>query len=376
MEKNKYFKFLGIIFSFIFLWLTVMFFFNTNKTFSENENRYLEKFPTLSIDNILDGKYIEQLESYLTDHFAFRDTFINIKSNMEIMLGKTKINNVFLGSDEYLIEDYNEPTKTENFIQTLNSFYLRNNYINNNLMLVPTSISINQDKLPQFASNYSQIDTINYIYKNIKMSSIDVYNTLLENNKTYQMYYRLDHHWTTYGAYYAYVEYCKHNNLPYLNIDDYNITEVTKDFNGTLYSKTNIYSYTPDSIYTFTPKSGEDLKVEYIVGEQITETNTLYAEDYLKTKDKYSFFLNNNNPLIKITNNLNNNNKKLLVIKDSYANALIPFLTYNYKEIHVIDPRYYKASITEYIKNNGITDTLFVYNMNTLDTDTGIYSIN
>ena len=246
MEKNKYFKLLGIILSLIFLFLTIMFFFNIHKKFSENENRYLQTFPSFSFDNLVSGEYIKDLEAYLTDHFAFRDTFMNIKSNVEIWLGKTKINNVFLGSDEYLIEDYNKPTKTENFIQTLNSFYLRNNYINNNLMLVPTSISINQDKLPKFASNYSQIDTIKYIYQNIKMSSIDVYDILLENNKNYPMYYRLDHHWTTYGAYYAYVAYCKHNNLPYLKIDDYNITEVTNNFNGTLYSKTNIYSYKPD----------------------------------------------------------------------------------------------------------------------------------
>ncbi len=376
MEKNKYFRLIGIFFSILVLFFILTFSFNINHNFSENENRYLQSFPSFSWDSFTSGKYIKQLENFITDHFSFRDFFMGIKSEVEILLGKTKINSVFLGSDEYLLEDYNLPTNTERFINVLNSFYLRNKHINNNLMLVPTSISINSSKLPLFASYYSQFETIDEIYQNISFASIDVRDTLLEHNNIYPMYYRLDHHWTTYAAYYAYVSYCEANSLSYLSINDYLITEVTDDFNGTLYSKTNIYNYQPDSIYLFTPKTQTDIKVEYVKGEEVITSDSMYVYSYLETKDKYSFFLDNNVPLIKITNNKNNNNKKLLVIKDSYANSLIPFLTYNYQEIHVIDPRYYKNSITEYIKTYEITDSLFLYNMNTLDTDTGIYSIN
>ena len=69
------------------------------------------------------------------------------------------------------------------------------------------------------------------------------------------------------------------------------------------------------------------------------------------------------------------NGKKLLVIKDSYAHIMAPFLCQNYEEIHFIDPRYYKASITEYVAQNEITDILFLYNVSNLLTDLGILSI-
>ena len=96
---------------------------------------------------------------------------------------------------------------------------------------------------------------------------------------------------------------------------------------------------------------------------------------YLDTKDKYSLFLNNNNPIIKIKNNDINDGSKILILKDSYANCFVPFLTEHYEEIHVIDARYYRGSMSDYLKENNIDNTLFLYNMNTIDTDTGIYIV-
>lgn len=374
MEKNNYSKLLGLILSFIVLVFMFTFIFSPKQIFSENENRYLTKFPSFSWDNLVSGKFIDDLDSYLIDHFPLRDTFVSIKTKTELLLGKRKINGVFIGDDGYLITDYEKPSRTENLIQVLNSFKIRNNHVNMNLMLIPTSVSVNKKRLPAYASPYDELKTINYIYDNVNFSSINVYDTLLENNDTYPMYYKLDHHYTSYGAYYVYLEYCEQNNLECLSINDYNIEAVTNDFKGTLYSKVNFYS-TPDTIHIFTPKDGQDLKVEYISLDDVITKDSLYEYQYLEKKDKYSIFLNGNNPLVKITNNKNRNDKKLLVIKDSFANALVPFLTYNYSEVHVIDPRYYKLSISEYIDKSNITDVLFLYNINTLDKDTGIYSI-
>lgn len=374
MEKNNYSKLLGLILSFIVLVFMLTFIFSPKQIFSENENRYLTKFPSFSWDNLVSGKFIDDLDSYLIDHFPFRDTFVSIKTKTELLLGKRKINDVFIGDDGYLITDYEKPSRTKNLIQVLNSFKIRNNHVNMNLMLIPTSVSVNKKRLPAYASPYDELKTINYIYDNVNFSSINVYDTLLENNDIYPTYYKLDHHYTSYGAYYVYLEYCEQNNLECLSINDYNIEAVTNDFKGTLYSKVNFYSK-PDTIHIFTPKDGQDLKVEYISLDDVITRDSLYEYQYLEKKDKYSIFLNGNNPLVKITNNKNRNGKKLLVIKDSFANALIPFLTYNYSEVHVIDPRYYKLSISEYIDKSNITDVLFLYNINTLDKDTGIYSI-
>ena len=103
-------------------------------------------------------------------------------------------------------------------------------------------------------------------------------------------------------------------------------------------------------------------------------TDTLYDDKYLNEKDKYSYYLSNNSSIIEIDTNVDNN-EQLLIIKDSYANSLIPFLVNHYKKLIIIDPRYYKSSIIDYINNNNIKNVLFIYNMNTIDKDSGIYTI-
>lgn len=373
MKNVKYYKLLGIVLSLFVITFTILFLFQKKVTFSENENRYLSKFPTFSFENLKSGKYTEGMKDYLSDHFPFRDFFMSVKTKTDLMSGKELINNVYIGKEEYLLENYKKPVNSNRIIDVLNKFYGDMNYINMNLMLVPTSITINASKLPKNAPTYSQTEEINNIYSKIKFDTIDVTDALERGNQDYQMFYRLDHHWTSYGAYYAYLEFCKANDLKPLDITEFDIQEVTSDFNGTLYSKTNLYTLTPDKIHIFIPKN-HNYEVNYVSTKRVTDT--LYEEKYLQEKDKYSYFLDNNHPLITITNKEIHNGKELLVIKDSYANSMIPFLVNHYEKVHVIDPRFYKLSIEDYLKeNSNIKDLLILYNMNTIDQDLGILTI-
>ena len=105
-------------------------------------------------------------------------------------------------------------------------------------------------------------------------------------------------------------------------------------------------------------------------------TDSLYALDYVEKKDKYSLFLNNLHPLIQITNEKAETDRGLVLIKDSYANSMVPFLIHNFKTIYVFDTRYYKWGPSAFIQEHGdVTDVLILYNMNTLDTDLGIRGI-
>lgn len=352
--------------------LSVFFLCFKKETFSENENRYLENFPTFSLKEIESGKYMKGLESYITDHFPFRDTFVSLKTKVYKTLGFKEINQVFFGKEDYLIEKYQKPQNTEKIIKKLNDFFDKLSYTNMNIMLVPTSVSIYPEKLPFFAITENQKEAIDQIYSSIPFDGIDVYSTFMAKKKYYPLYYRLDHHWTSYGAYYAYLEYCRINQLEAIPITDFTITEVTNSFYGTLYSKTNDYSLKADSIHRFDIKDAS-YTVSYV--QEKETTNSLYEESYLEKKDKYSYFLNNNHPLIQITNHKVNNGKELVIIKDSYANSIVPFLIHHYEKVHVIDPRFYKLSISNYIEENKIKDVLFLYNMNTLDTDLGILSV-
>lgn len=371
--KNVHNKIIALVLSIIIVVFAFIFIFKKNTEFSENENRYLQELPKFTFSSLIKGTYIEKIEDYFADQFPFRDTFMNIKTMVDKLLGKKDINGVYLSDNDYLIEKYKTPVNSDKIIETLNEFNENVNYVNLNLMLVPTSISINYELLPKNVEYKEQMEELEYIYDNINFNTINVYDTLIKQNEYYQMYYRLDHHWTSYGAYYAYQEYCKANNIEYLSINDFEIEEVTENFNGTLYSKSNDYSRKSDSIHLFIPKKN-NYEVEYVYSKKTTDT--LYELSYLDKKDKYSLFLDNNHPLIVVTNEDVKTNDEIVIIKDSYANSFVPFIVNHFKKVHIIDPRFYGEDISEYIKNNkNIKDALILYNMNTIDEDIGILTI-
>jgi len=85
---------------------------------------------------------------------------------------------------------------------------------------------------------------------------------------------------------------------------------------------------------------------------------------HLDTKDKYSVYLNGNNPIVKI-NSENHNGKKLLIIKDSYAHSFAPFAVNHFETTYMVDLRYFNMPMSRFIEENGITDVLVLYNVNT-----------
>ena len=239
-------------------------------------------------------------------------------------------------------------------------------------MLIPNSIYINQDKLPQYAETYNQKEIINNFYNSVdsKINTINVVDILLENKDKY-LYFKTDHHMTSYGTYLAYTKLCKAVNIEPQNIDNFELKTVSKEFLGTFDSKAQVINQEKDQIDIYLNSYNQDI----ISAEYDKETtNSIFNKEYLDKKDKYSFFLNGNNAKVVIKTKVENE-KKLLVIKDSYAHILAQFLCQNYEEIHFIDPRYYKASLTEYIKQNNITEILFLYNVSNIVTDLGILSL-
>ena len=102
--------------------LSITFLLLKKQEFSENENRYLEPLPALTWESVKSGQYMENINSYLCDHFPFRDFFIGLKTRTEITLGRREINQVFIGRDGYLIEKYQKPVNTEQISRTLKTF--------------------------------------------------------------------------------------------------------------------------------------------------------------------------------------------------------------------------------------------------------------
>lgn len=362
-------KKLTIIISTIVIVLSMMFFILPKEKFSELENRPLEMFPKIKIEEIVNGKYMTKIEKYISDHFPVKNTFLYLKTSFFKLIGFNEINDVYLGKDNYLLENYNELDYKDEIIKVLNNFKT-NTKVNVDLMIVPTKIMIYSDKLPKYSNYINQNDEISYIYKNVDMNSIDVLESLKKEKDNYQLFYKTDHHWTSVGAYFGYKAYMESNQKETLDLKKLKLQEVSDSFLGSTYSKVTNYNQEADkiSIYKFI----NNLKVEYV--EENEEKASLYNFNYLNKKDKYSIFLDNNHSLIKITNE-GLKDGYLLVIKDSFANSMIPLLINHYHKIDVIDPRYYKRSISKYAEDNNINDILVIYNYGTLATDKNVLSI-
>ena len=355
--------------------LAVLFIAMDKKEFSENENRYLAEFPSVSLEKIKSGEYMSGLESYLADHFPFRDFFMGVKTKAEMSAGKREINGIYIAKDGYLIEEYEKPENTERIGKILGSFAkeLEGQEVDVRLMLVPTAVFIYEEKLPEYAPVRDQMETAEIIYGISGIKPVDCSKDLLAYKAKGELYYKTDHHWTTLGAYAGYTAYCREKGMDAVSLEEMTAQTAAEDFRGTVYSKAGDYGREGDPITIYT-NPADKLTVEYMDTGETTES--LYNLEYAEEKDKYSLFLDNLHSLIEITNENADSGRELVLIKDSYANSMVPFLVRHYKKIYVFDTRYYKQGVSEFIKEQpGVTDVLLLYNMNTLDSDLGIRGV-
>lgn len=339
-----------------------------DKKFSEIENRNLKSKSDFTIKSFLDGSFSKKYEEYINDQFIGRNYWINLKSRSEYVLGKVENNDIIYGEDGYLFEKftYLDENRLKVNIEAINIFS-QNVDQKVSLMIVPNSYEIYNEKLPNGAPVINQEKIINEVYEKSKdINNIDLLG-IMKSNKDKYIYYKTDHHWTTYGAYLAYCEFIKSVSESPINL--YNIEKKDVDkFYGTYFSKAKPFNAEPDTLsyYNF-----ENITMS-IDGK---DYDGLYDYSKLDIRDKYSLFLRGNNPLTIIKNKENLNGKKLLVFKDSYANSFIPFLTSNYEEIHVIDLRSFGVKVSEYVGENKFDDILVIYNFINLTRDANILKI-
>ncbi|WP_297713568.1 DHHW family protein [Clostridium sp.] len=365
MKKNY------LLYSFVrvIILFTIVSLISGDKEFSELENRKLKTNVKFTIKNFLDGSFQEDYESYINDQFPLRDNWISLKSMNEYILGKIENNGIIYGNDEELFEKFDslDEEKLKNNVGAINNF-AETYYDKVSLMIIPSSYEIYKENLPMGSPIILQEELINKIYNFSTFSNnIDVMKELLDNKNSY-IYYKTDHHWTTYGAYLAYCKFIDSINGNKVNLENFKEVELS-NFYGTYYSKAKPFNIEPDimTYYDF-----NNLTME-IVGDKIYDSIYDYSKETLR--DKYSLFLYGNNPLTIIKNKDIKNNKKILVIKDSFGNSLVPFLTQNYEEVHVIDLRHFSSKLSSYLQENDFEDILIVYNFINLATDNNVLRI-
>lgn len=365
----------------ILLFLTVLFgipvcfFLQADTEFSENENRCLSGKPTVSAENIRSGKFMRDTEQYINDQFPQKDFWISCKSDWMRLLGSKEIGGVYLAEDGYLFEkwctaEFDENRLREN-TKAVTDFAQQHPEQNISIMLVPTAGMILHDKLPKGAPMFRQSIALDIANQTLRDVSVLDVSAVFAAHSTERLYYKTDHHWTSYGAFLAYCAWCEMHGRT-VNPNAYEIETVTEEFQGTLQAKVFGTHCAFDTIELYQNKEQMPYRVEYNFGK--TQNDTVYALEQLSQKDKYRVFLGGNHPEITIQTAAKNK-KHLLVVKDSFANAFIPFLLNDYETVHIIDPRYYHGDIEAYIRTQNINECLFLYNIKNFCEDENIVNV-
>lgn len=333
------------------------------RTYSPVEKRELQTRPEISITKVLDGRFQKKYESYLRDQFPGRDHWVSFQTDMELFMGKNEIHNVYIGKNHYLLEHYTEkefdPQQISKNLQALEKFVGKTKQnADVHVMMVPTKSWVLREKLPAFAPPYKEQKFYDALQQKLEKEDVLIsVEPVLDAHKEEEIYYRTDHHWTTLGAWYAYEQYTKAVGGDLQRAQGKKKFRcISKDFYGTTYAKIN-YARQADKIEIYEP--ADKLRVVYNMGEK--KTKTLYDFSFLKTADQYSVFTGGNQAVLEITGGIKNG-KTLLLIKDSFANSILPFLAEDYEKLVVVDLRQLNVSGDRLLEMFSPTDILILYN--------------
>ena len=259
-----------------------------------------------------------------------------------------------------------DKTAADTYIQALSDAAAKLNGIANVYsILVPlnSGVMLDEDTLKSLGGS-DQEQTINYYYNSYQgVQGIETLNTLREHNSEY-LYFRTDHHWTALGAYYAYRNFCQAKGLTPNELDSFETMQFTP-FLGTYYTKLNKPSdmaANPDTVTAYIPHGTNSMKYWDKDGKEY-DWNVIRDVSKRGEGSGYATFIAGDNPMATIENPNINDGSSCLVLKESYANSLIPFLVDHYQKIYIVDFRYAKVNVVDYIKQNNIKDLIVVNNI-------------
>ncbi|MDD6599719.1 MAG: DHHW family protein [Galactobacillus timonensis] len=336
---------------------------------SWNENRTLQEMPSTQPATLFSGNFDEQFEKWFSDHFVNRDKWIELNAIARKATGAIENNGVYFAQDGRLVQQFqtvNETTLQAN-IDTVNAF-CTDHGVKANIFLVPTAAWGAANELPVGASDVDQKALLQEIKQKFPDQTFIDYTELASPSPN--LYYRTDHHWNEKGAYQGYVAIASQvlNKIPNAFI----YTEVSDSFEGTMYSRSGAFWVSPDPIYEIDP-DGSDLQVSVSYDDGDTVTDSLYSTDRLSTKDQYAYYVDGNHAYVDIKTNMNTN-KKAVIVKDSYAHILMPFLATEYSEIQMVDLRYYRGNVSDLLDDQ--TDLYFIYSLDNFCTDPNLAFLN
>ncbi len=375
--------------------------------FSTEEKRALAKAPDFTLKAVMEGDFEEQTERYVSDHFPGRKFFVGLDAYYALYSGRNGSNGIYRAKNGYLINtpvDWNQENFTRNMTHIRD--FVRQTGLPGVMMLVPSAGYVEESLLPWNHDVYPDgqiLDQAQSLLEGSGISWVDLANFFREGifyrglgDEEYLsqarekapaqkegeredeaslwdgLYYKTDHHWTSTGAYLAYCKAAEHLNFSPIERMAFSISRYD-GFYGTSYAKSALWGEKPDHVEVWKYPAAVTVEIHDDNKQEVITSNSMFFWERLSEPDMYQVFLDGNHSLVKITNHSQNQDKKLLVIKDSFGHAITPFLANHYKEVYMVDLRYYRqTAVSEIIEREGIDQILVVYSVDNIVNDTNI----
>ena len=267
--------------------MAVWFIFSPKLEYSSAEKRYLQKFPEASIENISNGTFGTEFESYFADHFPNRNLWVGFNAYYSLATGNNGSSGVYHCKNDYLI---NKPVSTDNKLDKNTKAIIDfKNSINTpvTVMFAPSTGYVCDDVLPLFHDKYNDdlyFEEISGKFSQSGIPFVDLRETFKEEyKKGNQLYYRTDHHWTSYGAYTGYVQLCNQLGITPTDKSKFDI-EKYSDFYGTTYSTSGFMLTPPDDIEVWNNKQNKesDITVTITEGTESNTYNSMFFKSHLE----------------------------------------------------------------------------------------------
>ncbi len=350
-----------------------------DRTFSEQENRSLRTFPRFSWDALVSGDYSAAINDYFADQYPLRDLFVGVKAVSELALGKGENNGVLLGKNGQMAQRLFDISRADGTItKNIDRFDMLTvsravEGINRTAQnaKVPFHVLLTGRTLDITASSFSYANESGELLRaalkeNLdgSVKYIDTVPMMIEKHCLGEsVYYRTDHHWTTLGAYYAYVETMRSFGMEneILPPTAFEKTVASDAFYGTSWSKGGMKFVPPDTLELWLRGNEKDFEV---LADKIP-LDGLYSEEYLSKKDKYSVFLDGTHDVVTVTKRGGEIRPTLLLLKDSFANSLAPFLAQHFDLIllNLSSTRSDFTNVTALVDHYGADRVLLVYTL-------------
>ncbi len=334
-----------IIFWSLLLSFFVLFWILPDSAFSQTENRALADFPALRAEKLFDGRYVAELDTYVCDQFPVRDLWIRIKALSEMTLGKGENNGILQGEGGQLARRLYSMRHTDGSTVTDSDLYsmehitsaaeslataVKHAKVPTRILLPPRPIEVSADAFSYPTERGEALDAALSRLLTPTGAYIDLTQAFRQRQADGEaVYYRTDHHWTTQGAYDAYVAIMQSFDMEdaLLPADAFDRQTVAEDFCGTLWSASGMQWIPGEPIEIWYRGNESDFSV---IADGIPLSEGLYSLKYLTEKDKYSVFLDGTHDIVTVTKKGDDTRPRLLILKDSFANSAVPFLAQHF----------------------------------------------